>query len=82
MTVTLPRILPSPDGKPAPPQGTATAFRTFAHDPAAGRRPWTAEAARVLSDLFDQLLAAEQERDRTRSEKGIRRGGRPLKAAA
>ncbi|WP_225831443.1 class I SAM-dependent methyltransferase [Streptomyces sp. NK08204] len=57
MTATLPRVLPSPDGKPATPPGAAESFRAFAHDLAAGRRPWTAEAAQFVADLFDQLAA-------------------------
>lgn len=57
MTATLPRVLPSPDGKPVPPPGTAESFRAFAHDLATGRRPWTAEAAQFVADLFDQLAA-------------------------
>ncbi|MET7694030.1 class I SAM-dependent methyltransferase [Streptomyces sp. NPDC005483] len=57
MTATLPRILPSPDGKPVPPPGTADVFRAFARDLAAGRRPWTAEAAAFITDQFDQLAA-------------------------
>ncbi|WP_198358730.1 class I SAM-dependent methyltransferase [Streptomyces fildesensis] len=54
----LPRILPSPDGKPLPPKDTADAFRVFAQDLAAGRRPWTAAEADFLSGLFDQLAPA------------------------
>ncbi|MGW3984247.1 class I SAM-dependent methyltransferase [Streptomyces mirabilis] len=57
MTATLPRVLPSPDGKPVPPPGTAEAFRAFARDLAAGRRPWTAEAAQFITAQFDQLAA-------------------------
>jgi SAM-dependent methyltransferase len=48
-------VLPSPDGKPVPPSGSAEVFRTFAQDLTAGRRPWTAEAARFVADQFDQL---------------------------
>ncbi|PBC92796.1 Methyltransferase domain-containing protein [Streptomyces sp. OV198] len=55
MSPLLPRVLPSPDGKPLPPKDTAEAFRAFARDLAAGRRPWTTEAAGFLSRLFDQL---------------------------
>ncbi|ROQ77093.1 methyltransferase family protein [Streptomyces sp. CEV 2-1] len=55
MTATLPRILPSPDGKPLPPEGTATAFRAFTPELAAGRRAWTAAGAAFLAGLFDQL---------------------------
>ncbi|WP_229703714.1 class I SAM-dependent DNA methyltransferase [Streptomyces albiflavescens] len=55
MTTTLPRITPSPHGKPLPPKESSDLFRTFARDLAAGRRPWTAETARFLSDLFDEL---------------------------
>ncbi|MCT9093780.1 methyltransferase domain-containing protein [Streptomyces sp. ASQP_92] len=54
----LPRTLPSPDGKPLPPNESAGLFQAFARDLAAGRRPWTPEAARFLSDLFDQLAAS------------------------
>ncbi|MEV6742017.1 class I SAM-dependent methyltransferase [Streptomyces sp. NPDC051104] len=50
-------MLPSPDGKPVPPSGTAEAFRAFAHDLAAGRRPWTAETAQLIAQQFDQLAA-------------------------
>ncbi|MCM2419097.1 class I SAM-dependent methyltransferase [Streptomyces sp. RKAG293] len=57
MAHTLPRVLPSPDGKPLPPRDTADAFRTFARDLAAGRRPWTAAEAGFLGGLFDQLAA-------------------------
>ncbi|MEU6555239.1 class I SAM-dependent methyltransferase [Streptomyces sp. NPDC046915] len=57
MTVTLPRVLPSPDGKPVPPPGTTESFRAFAQDLAAGQRPWSAEAAQFVADLFDQLAA-------------------------
>lgn len=55
MTATLPRVLPSPDGKPVPPPGTADLFRAFARDLAAGRRPWTAETAHFIAAQFDQL---------------------------
>ncbi|MGW5658697.1 class I SAM-dependent methyltransferase [Streptomyces sp. NPDC003758] len=55
MTAILPRVLPSPDGKPVPPPGTADVFRAFAHDLAAGRRPWTAETAQFIAAQFDQL---------------------------
>lgn len=51
----LPRILPAPDGKPLPPEDTADAFRAFARDLAAGRRPWTTGEADFLAGLFDQL---------------------------
>ncbi|MET7912502.1 methyltransferase domain-containing protein [Streptomyces avermitilis] len=47
--------MPSPDGKPLPPEGTANAFRAFARDLAAGRRAWTAAEAAFLVGLFDQL---------------------------
>ncbi|WP_405883767.1 class I SAM-dependent methyltransferase [Streptomyces sp. NBC_01136] len=57
MIATLPRVLPSPDGKPVPPKATADAFRAFARDLAAGRRPWTAETARFLTEQFDQMAA-------------------------
>jgi SAM-dependent methyltransferase len=57
VTATVPRALPSPDGKPVPPPGTADMFRAFAHDLATGRRPWTAEAAQFIADLFDQFAA-------------------------
>ncbi|MDX3763538.1 MULTISPECIES: class I SAM-dependent methyltransferase [Streptomyces] len=57
MTATLPRVLPSPDGKPVPPPGTAEAFRAFARDLAAGRRPWTAETAQFITAQFDQFAA-------------------------
>ncbi|MFE2732657.1 class I SAM-dependent DNA methyltransferase [Streptomyces sp. NPDC059349] len=58
MSPLLPRILPSPDGKPSPQNDTAAALRAFARDLAAGRRPWTTEAAGFLSDLFDQLAGS------------------------
>ncbi|WP_405824983.1 methyltransferase domain-containing protein [Streptomyces sp. NBC_01390] len=57
MTATLPRTLPSPDGKPLPPPGSAEVFRVFARDLAAGRRPWTAETAHFIADRFDRLAA-------------------------
>ncbi|MFD5583632.1 hypothetical protein ACFWII_07490 [Streptomyces sp. NPDC127063] len=57
MTATLPRVLPSPDGKPVPAPGTADVFRAFAGDLAVGRRPWTAKAAAFITDQFDQLAA-------------------------
>ncbi|MGW3360808.1 class I SAM-dependent methyltransferase [Streptomyces bungoensis] len=57
MTATLSRVLPSPDGKPVPPPGTTEPFRAFAHDLATGQRPWTAEAAQFVTDLFDQYAA-------------------------
>lgn len=53
----LPRVLPSPDGKPLPPQETAEAFRAFARDLAAGRRPWAAAEAGFFGGLFDELAA-------------------------
>lgn len=55
MTGTLPRVLPSPDGKPVPPPGTADTFRAFARDLTAGRRPWTAETAQFVAARFDRL---------------------------
>lgn len=55
MTATLPRILPRPVGKPVPSPGTADAFRAFARDLAAGRRPWTAHTAQFIAAQFDQL---------------------------
>ncbi|MEW2290530.1 methyltransferase domain-containing protein [Streptomyces sp. NPDC047841] len=55
MTATLPRVLPSPEGKPVPPSRTAETFRAFASDLAAGRQPWTSEAARFITDMSDQL---------------------------
>ncbi|GAA1270898.1 hypothetical protein GCM10009646_67680 [Streptomyces aureus] len=58
MSPLLPRILPGPDGKPSPQNNTAAAFRAFDRDLAAGRRPWTTEAAGYLSDLFDQLAGS------------------------
>ncbi|MFF0163737.1 hypothetical protein ACFYRY_40430 [Streptomyces sp. NPDC005263] len=57
MIATLPRVLPSPDGKPVPPPGTADVFRAFAQDLAAGRRPWTAETAQFIAAQLDQLAA-------------------------
>ncbi|MGQ4420853.1 class I SAM-dependent methyltransferase [Streptomyces sp. SAS_269] len=57
MTVTLPRVLPSLEGKPVPPPGTTETFRAFASDLAAGRRSWTAETAHFITDMFDQLAA-------------------------
>ncbi|MDQ0578062.1 class I SAM-dependent methyltransferase [Streptomyces rishiriensis] len=57
MSLTLPLVLPSPDGKPLPPDDTARAFRSFARDLAAGRRQWTAAEAHFLGGLFDQLAA-------------------------
>ncbi|WP_329452561.1 class I SAM-dependent methyltransferase [Streptomyces sp. NBC_01724] len=58
MSPLLPRIVPSPEGKPLPQDDTAAAFRTFARDLAAGRRPWTTETAGFLSGLFDQLAGS------------------------
>lgn len=55
MSRLLPRVLPSPAGKPLPPQDTADAFRAFARDLAAGRRSWGAAEADFLAGLFDQL---------------------------
>ncbi|MFI6893612.1 class I SAM-dependent methyltransferase [Streptomyces sp. NPDC050256] len=55
MSTTLPRVLPSPDGKPEPPKDTADAFRAFAQDLAFSRRPWTTAEADFLAGLFDQL---------------------------
>ncbi|MFE2988486.1 class I SAM-dependent methyltransferase [Streptomyces sp. NPDC059262] len=55
MSPPLPRVLPSPEGKPLPPKGTADAFRAFARDLAAGRRTWGAAEADFLAGLFDQL---------------------------
>ncbi|MGW3209167.1 hypothetical protein [Streptomyces sp. NPDC001135] len=57
MAATLPRVIPSPDGEPVPPPGTADLFRAFARDLAAGRRPWTAETAQFIAARFDQLAA-------------------------
>ena len=57
MNAILPRKWPSPDGKPLPPAETAEAFRAFARDLAAGRRPWDTETAHFVADLFDQLAA-------------------------
>lgn len=54
MTRTLPRVLPSPPGKPVPPPETTALLGAFARDLAAGR-PWTREAARFFADLFDEL---------------------------
>ncbi|MFJ4573701.1 class I SAM-dependent methyltransferase [Streptomyces sp. NPDC088846] len=58
MTDTLPRMLPSPDGKPIPSHDTAESFRAFARDLTAGRRLRTPEAARFFSDLFDRYAAS------------------------
>ncbi|MGW6404078.1 class I SAM-dependent DNA methyltransferase [Streptomyces sp. NPDC055134] len=58
MSPLLPRILPSPDGKPSPQNDSAEAFRAFARDLAAGRRTWTPETAGFLHDLFDQLAGS------------------------
>ncbi|MFD8376313.1 class I SAM-dependent methyltransferase [Streptomyces sp. NPDC059688] len=57
MTAPLPRVLPSPEGKPVPPPGTAATFRAFAADLAAGRQRWMPEVARFIADMFDQLAA-------------------------
>lgn len=57
MTTTLPRICPSPGGKPLPPTGTAEVFRAFARDLAVGRRPWDAETARFIAGQFDELAS-------------------------
>ncbi|ALV33562.1 hypothetical protein AS200_17095 [Streptomyces sp. CdTB01] len=58
MTATLPRIWPSPGGKPVPPTGLAEVFRAFARDLAAGRRSWDAETAGFIAGQFD-VLASE-----------------------
>ncbi|WP_371589014.1 class I SAM-dependent methyltransferase [Streptomyces virginiae] len=55
MTTPLPRVMPCPDDKPIPPPSTASVFRAFARDLAAGRRPWTAETAQFISGQFDEL---------------------------
>ncbi|GAA0585466.1 class I SAM-dependent methyltransferase [Actinomadura livida] len=55
-TRTLRRVLPGPPGKPLPPPETTAMLRAFARDRAAGR-PWTGEAARFFTDLFDELAA-------------------------
>jgi SAM-dependent methyltransferase len=57
VTVTLPRICPSPGGKPLLPTGTAEVFRAFARDLAAGRRVWDADTARFIAAQFDELAA-------------------------
>ncbi|MFF0018008.1 class I SAM-dependent methyltransferase [Streptomyces sp. NPDC005374] len=57
VTATLPRIWPSPGGKPLPPAGTAEVFRAFARDLAAGRRPWDAGTAHFIAAQFDELAA-------------------------
>ncbi|GAA0641872.1 hypothetical protein Stsp02_20160 [Streptomyces sp. NBRC 14336] len=57
VTTALPRVWPSPDGKPLPPAEAAEVFRTFARDLAAGRRHWDAETARFIAELFDRLAA-------------------------
>lgn len=54
MTHTLPRVLPSPPGKPVPPRDTTTPLRDIARGLPAGQ-PWTPQAARFFTDLFDQL---------------------------
>ncbi|MFF2502943.1 hypothetical protein ACFVTY_06110 [Streptomyces sp. NPDC058067] len=59
--------MPSPDGKPLPQNDTAEAFRAFARDLAAGRRPWTTEAPGFPSGLFDQITGSW---DRTRPPAG------------
>src|SRR6266487_2558063 len=57
MIATLPRRLPSPEGKPVPADDTAHVFRTFARDLAMGRRAWKANTARFVGAQFDQLAA-------------------------
>ncbi|WP_329537983.1 class I SAM-dependent methyltransferase (plasmid) [Streptomyces sp. NBC_01450] len=57
VTATLPRIWPSPGGKPLPPTGMAEVFRAFARDLAAGRRAWDAGTARFIAGQFDELAA-------------------------
>ncbi|MFI0369705.1 hypothetical protein ACH35V_17680 [Actinomadura sp. 1N219] len=71
-------MLPSPSGKPAPPPDTTATLRAFAHD--LGRRsPRTREAARFLTDLFDQLTATWNTGQATRRDDPLRgalaRGG-------
>ncbi|MER7542137.1 class I SAM-dependent methyltransferase [Spirillospora sp. NPDC127506] len=57
MTLTLPRLLPSPPDKPIPPPDTTDLLRTFARDLATGHQAWTRETAQFFRDLFDQLAA-------------------------
>ncbi|MFF4731474.1 hypothetical protein ACFY3M_40460 [Streptomyces mirabilis] len=54
VTATLPRIWPSPGGKPLPSTGMAEVFRAFARDLAAGRRSWDADTARFIAGQFDE----------------------------
>lgn len=86
VNVTLPRTMPSPDGKPLPPPGTAERFRAFARDIAAGRRAWTAESAQFIADQFDQLAADWDTMHATGRDDPLRdaltRGGRTLPAPA
>ncbi|MBO2449456.1 class I SAM-dependent methyltransferase [Actinomadura barringtoniae] len=49
-------MLPSPPAKPVPPSDTTAILRTFARDLAAGH-PWTPEAAKFFTDVFDELAA-------------------------
>lgn len=57
VTATLPRIWPSPGGKPLPPSGMAEVFRAFARDLAAGRRSWDVDTARFIAGQFDELAS-------------------------
>ncbi len=80
MTHTLPRVLPSPPGKPIPPSDTTAALRDFARGLPAGR-PWTPQAARFFTDLFDQLAATWDTGQATGRDEPLRdalsRGGPP-----
>ncbi|MFF1354060.1 class I SAM-dependent DNA methyltransferase [Streptomyces sp. NPDC058297] len=57
MTSFLPRIWPSPDGKPVPSKGPAEVFRVFARELAAGRRSWDGETSHFIAAQFDQMAA-------------------------
>ncbi|MFE1788731.1 class I SAM-dependent methyltransferase [Streptomyces sp. NPDC059525] len=57
MTLLLPRIHPSPDGKPLPPKETAEMFQAFAQALALGRRSWDSVTAAFITERFDEIAA-------------------------
>lgn len=56
-TIALPRLLPSPAGKPLPPASLTHSLQTFARGLATGHHPWSSDTARLFTDQFDQLAA-------------------------
>jgi len=57
MSPLLPRVLPSPEGKPLPPKDTADAFRAFP-PPRPCCRPPQGAAATLFADLSKEKAAA------------------------